>query len=100
MHLSRLRVDVLFLVVRVFNVRGISTSQYIGIVDLVVLFRDDDTPFVRNVAVHDVANPALDLAGDLSSLALGAHRDVDVLATVVDLRHRTDEVLGMLALLL
>ena len=52
---------------------------------------------MRDVAVHYVADPALDLAGDLSGLALGAHGDVDVLAAVVDLRHGADEVLGMLA---
>lgn len=46
---------------------------------------NDNTPLVVLTAVHDVADPALDLVGDLAGGALGAHGDVDVLATVVDL---------------
>ena len=47
--------------------------------------------------VHDIAQPALELASNLTSLALGAHGDVDVLSTVVDLRNRADKVLNLLA---
>lgn len=58
-----------------------------------LLLGNDNTPMVLLVAVHDVADPSLDLAGDLASLALGTHGDVDVLAAVVDLRDGADEVL-------
>lgn len=47
---------------------------------------------MRDIAVHDIANPGLDLGGNLTGLTLGAHGDVDVLATVVDLRDGADEV--------
>lgn len=60
---------------------------------LLRLLVDDNTPLVRHVAVHDVANPRLDLGGDFASLALGAHGDVDVLAAVVNLGDGADEVL-------
>lgn len=50
-----------------------------------LLLRDDDAPLVLLTTVHDVEDPALDFFGDLASLALRAHGDVDILATVVDL---------------
>lgn len=46
-----------------------------------------------DIAVHDIADPALDLAGDFAGLALGAHGNVDVLAAVVNLGDGADEVL-------
>lgn len=58
-----------------------------------LLLVDDDTPLVGDVAVHDVADPSLDLAGDFTGLTLGTHGDVDVLATVVDLGDGADKVL-------
>jgi hypothetical protein len=58
-----------------------------------LLLGDDNTPGVLGTAVHDVTQPALDLAGDLSRRTLSTHGDVDVLATVVDLGDGADEVL-------
>ncbi|KAI6773187.1 hypothetical protein HG531_000036 [Fusarium graminearum] len=43
--------------------------------------------------LDEIDQPALDLAGHLTGLALGAHGDVDVLSAVVDLRNGADEVL-------
>lgn len=61
-----------------------------------LLLGDDNTPGVLGTAVHDVTQPALDLAGNLARRTLGTHGDVDVLATVVDLGDGADEVLKMI----
>lgn len=64
-----------------------------------LLLGDDNTPGVLGTAVHDVTEPSLDLAGDLSRRTLSTHGDVDVFFTVVDLGDGADEVLkGMLAI--
>lgn len=58
-----------------------------------LLLGDDNAPLVADVAVHDVADPGLDLGGDDVGGVLGAHGDVDVLAAVVDGGDGADEVL-------
>lgn len=55
---------------------------------------------MADIAVHDVANPSLDLGGDNVGGVLRAHGDVDILATVVDGRDGADKVLGGNALAL
>lgn len=62
--------------------------------DLLLLLRDHNTPLVADIAVHDVANPSLDLGGDDVGGVLGAHGNVDILAAVVDGRDGADKVLG------
>jgi hypothetical protein len=52
---------------------------------LLLPLRDHHTPLVLLATVHDVANPALDLARDLARGTLCSHGDVDVLTAVVDL---------------
>lgn len=47
-----------------------------------------------DTAIHDVADPALDLASNLAGSAFGAHGNVNILATVVDLGDGADEVLS------
>ena len=59
-----------------------------------LLLGNDEAPRVLLAAVHDVADPALDLAGDLAGGALGTHGDIDVLAAVVNLRDGANEVLN------
>lgn len=49
---------------------------------------------MANIAVHDIANPVLDLGGDDVGGVFGAHGNVDILAAVVDSRDGADEVLG------
>lgn len=56
-----------------------------------------NTPLVLDAAVGNVAQPSLDLGSDLTGGSLGAHGDVDVPATVVDLRDGADKVLDLLA---
>lgn len=51
---------------------------------LLLLLRDHNAPLVLDVSVHNVTDPGLDLGGVDVGLVLGAHGDVDVLATVVD----------------
>ncbi len=58
-----------------------------------LLLLDDNTPLMLGTAVHDVAEPVLDLACDLARRTLGTHGDVDIATTVVDLGDGADEVL-------
>jgi hypothetical protein len=61
---------------------------------LLLLLRDHNAPGVADIAVHDVADPSLDLGGDDVGGVFGAHGDVDILAAVVDGGNGADKVLG------
>ena len=61
-------------------------------VDLLQLLGDDDAPRVLLVAVHDIAHPALQFRGVYARITLH-HGDLHILAAVMDLRDRADEVL-------
>lgn len=57
------------------------------------LLLDDHTPWVILTTVHDVLQTLLQGRGDHAALAAFAHVDRNVLASVVDQRHRCDKVL-------
>ena len=65
---------------------------WIADVDLLQLLGDDDAPRVLLVAVHDIPHPSLQLRGVHARITLH-HGDFHILAAVVDLRDRADEVL-------
>lgn len=58
-----------------------------------LLFRNDNSPFVLFVSVHDIRKPALQLRRVLSAFPC-SHGDGYIFLAVVDYRHRADEKLG------
>lgn len=58
-----------------------------------LLFLNDNAPGVLDVSVHDILETVLDLGGVRTHLAVLAHGDIDVLATVVNLGDGTYEIL-------